>query len=112
VRIGGTIENIEATMAPMPRRRMWGEYQVDAKPEYDPVPNWVKRAEAIPGALEKAITDKLAKRYRSRMWLVVYLNINEWGIRQAERERALAEIKERHAESFGRLFVLWKDKLL
>jgi hypothetical protein len=79
---------------------------------HDPVQNWVERAEAIPGALEKAITDKLAKRYGSGMWLVVYLNINEWGIRQDETERAIAEIKERYAEFFGRLFVLWKDKLL
>jgi hypothetical protein len=100
------------TIALMPGRKMWDEYQPNAKPEHDPVHNWIKRANAIPGALEKAITDKLARRYSSRMWLVVYLNINDWGIRQAETERAIAEIKQRRAESFDQLFVIWKDKLL
>lgn len=112
VKIRGKIEKVEATIAVTPGRRMWDEYQVDAKLEFDPVDNWVKRARTIPGALEKAITDKIAKRYGSKVWLVVYLNINEGGIRQLETERAIAEIKRRHVESFDRLFVIWKDKLL
>jgi hypothetical protein len=42
----------------------------------------------------------------------VYLDINEYGIRQRETERAIAAIKQRHAQSFDGLFVIWKDKLL
>ncbi len=112
VKIAGKIENVEATIAVTPGRRMWDEYQFDTKLEFDPVDNWAERAKTIPGALEKAITDKIAKQYGSKMWLVVYLNINEGGIRQLETESAIAEIKRRHAESFDRLFVIWKDKLL
>jgi hypothetical protein len=69
VKIGQTTENVEVTIALMPGRKMWDEYQPNAKPEHDPVHNWVKRAEAIPAALEKAITDKLKKQYSSKMWL-------------------------------------------
>ena len=32
---------------------------------FDPVENWVARAEGIPAALEKAVTKKVAKRYGS-----------------------------------------------
>jgi hypothetical protein len=91
---------------------MWDEYQFKTKVELDPVENWIERAEAIPAALEKAITAKLAKQYDGKMWLVVYLNINEFGIRQDETELNIAAIKQRHVGSFGALFVLWKDKLL
>jgi hypothetical protein len=112
VKTGGNVTNVEATIALMPGRRMWDEYQLPTKLELDPVENWVKRAEAIPGAFEKAITDKVAKRYGSRMWLVVYLNISDGGIRQVETERVIAEIKQRHGQSFDGLFVIWKDKLL
>jgi hypothetical protein len=112
VKIDRTIENVEVTSAMMPGREMWKEHQIDNGTwSHDPVENWVKRADAIPGALEEAIRRK-AKRYSSRMWLVVYLNIPEWGIRQVEIERAIAEIKQRYANSFDQLFVLWKDKLL
>jgi hypothetical protein len=48
----------------------------------------------------------------SKTWLAVYLSINEFGIRQHETEQAIAEIKDRHAASFDRAFVIWKNKLL
>jgi hypothetical protein len=112
VKIGEKVENVEATMAIMPGRRLGAEYRFPGKVELDPVDNWVERAEAIPGALERAITAKAEKRYGSKMWLVVYLNMSEYGIRQHETELAIAEIKQRHAGSFDQLFVIWKDKLL
>jgi hypothetical protein len=112
VEIGGEIENVEVTIALTPGRRMGDEYKFATKCELDPVDNWVARAHAIPGALDKAITDKIAKRYPSGTWLLVYLNINEYGIRQVETEAAIAAVKQRHAASFDSIFVLWKDKLL
>jgi hypothetical protein len=73
--------------AQLPGRRMWEEYKPGAKMivEHDPVEDWIARAKM---------------RYTARMWLVVYLNLNDYGIRQAETERAIAEIKQRHAGSF------------
>jgi hypothetical protein len=116
VKIGGKVENVEATIALMPGRKMWEEYQPsdDGKliVRHDPVEDWIERADAISGALEKAIADKVQKRYSSKLWLVIYLNISEWGIRQAEIELAIAAIKQRYAPSFDALFVIWKDKLL
>jgi hypothetical protein len=112
VEIGCKIENVEVTIALTPGRRMGAEYRFATRCELDPVDNWVARAHAIPGALDKAITDKIAKRYSSRTWLLVYLNINEYGIRQVETEAAIANVKQRHAASFESIFVLWKDKLL
>jgi hypothetical protein len=106
------MENVEATIALMPGRKMWQEYQPGAKGELDGVENWEQRADAIPGALEKAIKDKIAKRYGSKLWLVVYLNMNDYGIRQFETEQAIASIKERYADPSMQLFVIWKDKHL
>jgi hypothetical protein len=59
--------------------------------------NWVERAAAIPAALEKAVSRKAAKRYGSATSLLVYLNINDYGIRQTETEAAigwLAQVDE------------------
>jgi hypothetical protein len=115
VTIGDKVENIEATIAVMPGRKMWDEYQPSDGElilEHDPVEDWEKRAEAIHRALEKAISDKVQKRYSSKMWLVVYLNISSWGIRQGEIECSIAEIKQRHEASFDGIFVLWNGKLL
>ena len=41
----------------------------------------------------------------------MYLNISEWGIRQKETEKVIAEVKAEHAATFERIIVLWKDKL-
>jgi hypothetical protein len=112
VTIGGKDENVEVTIALTPGRRMGDEYRFATKCELDPVHNWIERAAAIPGALDKAISQKIAKHYPIGTWLVVYLNINDYGIRQVETEAAIAAVKQRHAASFGSIFVLWKDKLL
>jgi hypothetical protein len=112
VTIGGKDENVEVTIALMPGRRMGDEYRFDAKCELDPVHNRVKRAAAIPGALDDAIAPKIAKHYPIGTCLVVYLNIDDYGIRQLETEVAIAAVKQRHAASFGSIFVLWKDRLL
>jgi hypothetical protein len=102
------------TSAHEPGRRLGDEYRFASEATLDPVDNWEKRAATIPAALEKAIGDKIAKNYGDcgRMWLVVYLNINEYGIRQAACEASIAAIKRRLSPAFGNLFVLWKDKLI
>ena len=112
VRLGSATENLEVTIALVPGRRLGAEYRFPGKTELDHVDNWVEHAALIPAALDKAIADKVAKRYGSPTSLLVYLNINEVGIRQAETEAAIAEIKNRYAASFAALYVLWKDKLL
>jgi ABC-type cobalt transport system substrate-binding protein len=51
------------------------------------------------------------KRYASPFALVVYLNISEYGIAQAETEQAIANIKVKYGASFKDLWILWKGKL-
>jgi hypothetical protein len=113
VSVAGAIKNVEVTIADMPGRKMGAEYKFDTDTgfEPDPVENWEARADAIPEALERAITRKIAKQYSSRAWLVVYLNLGVYGIRQQQIELVIAQTKLRHACSFEHLFVLWDGKL-
>jgi hypothetical protein len=107
----GRVVNVEVTIALMPGRKMGEEYKFDTGMEFDPVEDWIARADAIPEALETAIKKKIAKQYGSSSWLVVYLNRSEYGIRQHETVRVIVALKHRYADAFERLLVLWKDKL-
>jgi hypothetical protein len=60
---------------------------------------------------KKPVSDKVKKRYASPFALVVYLNISEYGIAQAETEQAIANIKVKYGASFKDLWILWKGKL-
>lgn len=115
VRTGGTTKNVEVTSVHLPGRRVGEEYKCDTGMEIedDPVEDWIENANAIPTALDGAIRKKIAKRYAgaSRCWLVVYLNLNDYGIRQKQSELAIVQVMQHHAGTFERLFVLWKDKL-
>jgi hypothetical protein len=64
-----------------------------------------------PAALKARVEGKAKKRYGSRATLLVYLNISEYGIRQKETEKIIAEIKAEHAPDFEQIIVLWKDRL-
>ena len=81
------------------------------EPTLDPVENWIKRANSIPKYLDAAISAKSQKNYASPCWLVVYLNISEYNIRQIETEQVIADIKARYAAAFVDISVLWKGKL-
>jgi hypothetical protein len=112
VRIAGERKNVEVTIADMPGRKMGDEYKIDDTGiEWDPVEDWVARADAIPGALEAAVARKIAKRYSAPVLLVIYLNLDEYGIRQQQTELVIAQVKQRYAHAFERLFILWKGKI-
>ena len=80
VRVGGKDHNVEVT-SEHGGRKLGDEYRHVSAPTLDPVDNWVERGRKIPDALVKAIEAKVKKRYASPFWLVVYLNINEHGVR-------------------------------
>jgi hypothetical protein len=75
------------------------------------VEDWIERADSIPKYLDEAISGKRQKNYASPCWLVVYLNISEYGIRQLETEQVIAAAKARYAAAFVDVSVLWKGKL-
>jgi hypothetical protein len=109
----GTQFNIEVTST-HGGRRLGDEYGRVVATEvvhYDPIDEWVARADLIPPSLDRAISLKANKSYGSPCWLVVYLNINEWGIRQALIERVIAETITKYAASFQHISVLWKGTL-
>lgn len=110
VRAAGQMHNIEVTST-HGGRKLGEEYREVRGPRMDPVGDWVARGESIPKFLDEAISAKSKKRYSAPCWLVVYLNISEWGIRQKETEATIAEAKARYASSFEAISVLWKGCL-
>lgn len=91
--------------------KLGDEYRHPKGWRFDPWENWEARANAIPKYLDDAIGDKSKKNYSSPCWLVVYLNINEYGIRQIETEQVIAATKARYAATFVNITVIWKGKL-
>jgi hypothetical protein len=112
VRLAGKIHNIEVTST-HGGRKLGDEYREvgDLTVEMDPVEDWVARGESIPKYLDEAISAKSKKRYSAPCWLVVYLNISEWGIRQTQTEVTITQVKARYASSFEAISVLWKGLL-
>jgi hypothetical protein len=111
VRVGGATKSVEVTIADMPGRKMGKEYRIDSEIEFDPLEDWIARADVIPQALETAIRKKIAKHYGSGVWLVVYLNLNDYGIRHQQSKLIIGQLKQKYAGAFEGLFILWKDKL-
>lgn len=110
--ISGVTKLVEITEVMEPTRRRGDELKNPGPAmQMDPVENWVARAEAIPAALKNRIERKAKKRYGSPAMLLVYLNISEYGIRQADTEQIITKVKAQHASTFEKIVVLWKDRL-
>jgi hypothetical protein len=65
----------------------------------------------VPAALSVVIATKVGKSYAGRVSLLVYLNIGEFGIRQAEIEAAMAPRDRARLPYCQRVRLLWKAKL-
>jgi hypothetical protein len=110
VKLSGKTHNVEVTST-HGGRRLGEEYRGLKAPTLDPVNDWVECAESIPRYLDEAIGAKSRKKYGSACWLIVYLNINEYDIRQKETELVIRTVKARYASSFEEIPVLWKQKI-
>ena len=110
VKIQNSTFNIEVTST-HGGRKLGDEYLHMKGWRFDPVEDWVARADSIPQYLEEAIATKVEKKYADPYWLTVYLNINEWGIRQKVIEQVIRDIKRQHIEHFIDITVIWKGKL-
>jgi hypothetical protein len=110
VKIQNSTFNVEVTST-HGDRKLGEEYRHVTGWQFDPGENWVARADSIPKYLDETIRNKVGKNYGSPCWLVVYLNISEYGIRQTETEQVIAATKARYATSFVDISVLWKGKL-
>jgi hypothetical protein len=110
IKLHGQIHNVEVTST-HGGRKLGQEYRHVQEPMLDLVDNWVERANSIPKYLDEAISGKSKMNYASPCWLVVYLNISEYGIRQVETENVIVATKARYAAAFPDISVLWKGKL-
>jgi hypothetical protein len=110
VKLRGQIYNIEVTST-HGGRLLGQEYKGISGPTLDPVENWIERANSIPKYLDQAIGGKIKKKYASPCWLVIYLNINEYGIRQSEIKQIIVETKARYSDHFVEISILWKGEL-
>jgi hypothetical protein len=110
IKLQGKTHNVEVTST-HGGRRLGQEYRLVRGLTQDPVENWIERANSIPKYLNEAIGGKSQKNYASPCWLVVYLNISEYDIRQIETEQVIATTKARYAAGFVAISVLWKGKL-
>jgi hypothetical protein len=116
---GVVIERVECAEADIPGRRRADEFcGVEARRasgqhtvEHDPIEDWIARADQVPAALAAVIARKIGKRYAGRVSLLVYLNIGEFGIRQAEVEAAMMPAVAPALPYFPRVWVLWKARL-
>jgi hypothetical protein len=110
IKLSDKTHNVEVTST-HGGRKLGKEYRRVKVPTLDPVSNWVARADSIPRYLDEAIGAKSRKSYGSVCWLVVYLNINEYDIRQKEIEQVIRNIKARYAAAFEEISVLWKQQV-
>lgn len=116
---GGVTERVECAEADIPGRRRGDEYREARKRnagggpivEDDPIEDWIARADQAPAALSAVIATKIGKHYAGRASLLVYLNISEFGVRQAEIEAAMAPAIAPALPYFPRVWILWKDRL-
>jgi hypothetical protein len=110
VQVAGKTHYIEVTST-HGGRKLGDEYRQVEGPTMDPVENWAARGDSIPEFLNKTVSAKSKKHYSAPCWLVVYLNISEYGARQKETEATIAEVRARYAGSFEAISVLWKGRL-
>jgi hypothetical protein len=79
-------------LGPVERRlslylRLWALYF--HKAEERSVDDWDQRAKDIPAELDRVILKRVNKHYRPTPTLVVYLNLNEYGIWKGETEGSI-----------------------
>jgi hypothetical protein len=118
-RTGDSIERVECAEVDVPDRRRGDDYrEADERAargeptlQHDPVEDWIARADQVPAALAAVIATKVGKRYAGRVSLLVYLNIGEFGIRQAEIEAAMTPAVAPALPYFSRVWILWKNHL-
>jgi hypothetical protein len=109
VRVAGKTHNIEVTST-HGGRKLGEEYRGVRGLTMDSVEDWIERSDSIPKYLDEVVSAKSKKRYGAPCWLVVYLNISEWGIRQQQTEATIAQVKTRYAASFEAISILWKGR--
>lgn len=107
LQMNGLIQQFEATEADRDGRRR-GEERDCPELQPDPVEQWRERFEAIPAALDRVVTKKVAKPYPAGVGLVIYLNLGCYG---AYLDEGLPIIQSGTApakDKFSVVLVMWE----
>lgn len=108
----GQVEAFEAVQADRPGRALGLEYRSKGgdQIEDDPVEAWHERAAAASDWLKAAVSKKLSKRYRGLAGLVLYLNMDEYGVAHRETVSTFPEATRAAKDAFESVWVLWKSQ--
>ena len=79
--------------------------------EDDPYEDWVHRVQQIPELLKAAVRRKVKKQYPSDVGLMIYVNIDGYGILRPETERAFKQLTAPAGKNFRRVAILWEGRL-
>lgn len=107
---GGMIEQFEATEADRAGRRRGDEPTIE-RWWWDTVEHCRDRFEAIPAALERVVSKKVAKGYQSGVSLAIYLNLNCYGAYVNEGLPIIANATAPASQQFKNIFVIWERSL-
>ncbi len=75
--------------------------------EHDPIEQWEKRRQQIPAALRDAVRTTLRKSYAPGTGLLIYLNIETFGLRRVETEATFTDAISALRDKFEQIWILW-----
>lgn len=107
IQTDGVIQQFEATEADRDGRRR-GDEQGSPALEPDPVEQWRARFEAIPAALDRVVTKKVAKNYPPEVGLAIYVNLGCYGAYVDEGLPVLQNGTEPAKDKFRVVLVMWE----
>jgi hypothetical protein len=102
---------VEVTEADHEDRRRGDEYKDGGKAKDRPSDD-SEGVNVISKELERIIQKKARKRYNPKPTLVAYLNLDKEEIDESDVVAALESIRKKYAESFEKIFILWREKVL
>ncbi len=108
--MNGKTEQFEAVEADDPLRHRGDEYRNDACGIKASVGDWSSRADQAPNWIERVCEKKKNKRYGSSndVNLIIYLNLNEFGIRHEMVKDCFASSTKIAKDDFKSVWILWK----
>jgi hypothetical protein len=102
---------VEVTEADHEDRRRGDEYKDGGKARGRP-PDDSEGVNVISKEVARVIQKKARKRYNPKPTLVVYLNLDKQEIEESDVVAVLEDTRRKHAESFEKIFILWRGKVL
>lgn len=111
LRFSSSTEQFEATEADHPGRRRGLEYSEAEGLIHYPEEDWQKAANDASRWLSLACRRKIEKAYSSKVGLVIYLNLMEFGTHRTTVESSIPAATSCAKASFNSVWVLWQNRI-